>query len=156
MLYAYDLGAGNGIGAGLVRVDPNTGQITDVDPNQNSSPQIGIQTISCGPDGNLYGGRAEMYRIDTATADETLVGSGGYSDVRGWDFLEAGGPACRYAIKKSKSKQGCEVCPERGSAYRSEAACEDVKDCPKKLKATIGCPRGNGVCKIKGKRDSCS
>ncbi|RJP37034.1 MAG: hypothetical protein C4547_06240 [Phycisphaerales bacterium] len=155
-LYAYDIGPGNGIGQGLVTVDVNNAQTTDVDPNQNSSPQIGIQTISCGPDGKLYGGRSEMYRIDTVTADEELVGSGGYSDVRGWDFLEAGGPVCRYTIKKSRAKRGCETCPPKGSSYRTEGQCEDVKDCNKKLKTTIACPDGNGICKLKGKAESCS
>jgi len=33
---------------------------------------------------------------------------------------------------------------------------EDVKDCTKKIKTTIGCPDGgNGLCKVKGKINGC-
>jgi len=32
-----------------------------------------------------------------------------------------------------------------------------VKDCDKKIKTTIACPRGsNGTCKLKGKRSDCA
>jgi len=70
--------------------------------------------------------------------------------------FQFGGVGCVYTIKKSRSKRGCETCPEKGSDFRTQAECEDVKDCAKKLKTTIACPRGgNGICKIKGKVKSC-
>jgi len=44
----------------------------------------------------------------------------------------------------------------RVEKQRTQAECEDVKGCAKKLKTTIACPRGgNGICKIKGKVTSC-
>ncbi len=76
-------------------------------------------------------------------------------NVWGGEF-QFGGGGCVYTIKKSKAKGGCEACPERGGEYASGDDCEDKKDCAKKLKGTIGCPRGgNGVCKVKGKIASC-
>ncbi|RJP30934.1 MAG: hypothetical protein C4547_16035 [Phycisphaerales bacterium] len=71
-------------------------------------------------------------------------------------LVEFGASGCGYKIKKSKSKGGCEACPEVGSTYHTGDACEDVKDCAKKLKATVDCPDGGpGICKLKGKRTSC-
>ncbi len=76
-------------------------------------------------------------------------------NIWGGEF-QFGGGGCVYTLKKSKSKRGCEICPEPGSDYSSGQECEDKKDCDKKLKQTIACPRGgNGICKIKGKRSSC-
>ncbi len=64
---------------------------------------------------------------------------------------------CNYLLKKSKAKGGCETCPPKGETYASGDDCDDVKDCAKKLKATVACPDGgNGTCKLKGKRDSCN
>ncbi|RJP36799.1 MAG: hypothetical protein C4547_06655 [Phycisphaerales bacterium] len=76
-------------------------------------------------------------------------------NVWGGEFQFSPG-GCVYTVKKSKSKRGCENCPEKGSDFRTDSECEDVKDCAKKLKTTIACPRGgNGICKIKGKVKSC-
>ncbi len=70
--------------------------------------------------------------------------------------FQFGGAGCVYTVKKSKSKRDCQTCPPRGGEYRSQAECEEVQDCDKKVKTTIGCPGGgNGICKIKGKRSSC-
>ncbi len=67
-----------------------------------------------------------------------------------------GGTGCGYLLKKSKSKGGCEACPDVGSIYSTSVECEKVKDCVKKVKATIDCPDGGaGICKIKGKRSVC-
>ncbi len=67
---------------------------------------------------------------------------------------------CVFLITaNSKPKKGCDVCPRRNALYNTGAACEDVKDCPKKLKiAKLDCPDGGpGFCKkVKGKRDSCA
>ncbi len=75
---------------------------------------------------------------------------------RGYDVGLGGGGGCAYTVKKSKAKGGCDDCPPKGGEYRSQAQCEDVKDCAKKVKTTIACPGGgNGTCKVKGKRSSC-
>lgn len=78
---------------------------------------------------------------------------------RGQDFNYwvngAAGKTCTYRVKKSKAKGGCEACPDRGDEFPTEAACENIEDCRKKIKTTIGCPAGPGSCKIKGTRDSC-
>ncbi|RJP37716.1 MAG: hypothetical protein C4547_05320 [Phycisphaerales bacterium] len=63
---------------------------------------------------------------------------------------------CTYKLKKSKAKGGCENCPSVGDDFRTEAECEIVKDCDKKVKTVIACPGGGpGTCKLKGKRSSC-
>jgi hypothetical protein len=68
---------------------------------------------------------------------------------------EGGEGHCQYQIKSSKGKGGCRDCPAKGETFRSEQACEDIGDCPKKVKTTIACQSGEGTCKIKGKRSSC-
>ncbi|RJP32192.1 MAG: hypothetical protein C4547_14315 [Phycisphaerales bacterium] len=63
---------------------------------------------------------------------------------------------CKYTIKKSKAKGGCNTCPAKGDSFSSGQDCEVVEDCDKKVKGKISCPGGgNGFCKIKGKRSSC-
>ncbi len=64
-------------------------------------------------------------------------------------------PHCHYVLKKSKAKGGCGLCPEKGSTVRSQQECGNKKDCDKKLKTTLACPEGPGVCKLKGKRSAC-
>ncbi len=101
----------------------------------------------------------------TAALDEpdllysTLAGTIGGAIAA--DFTPAvqdlGGPTCGYTLKKSKPKQGCGACPAKGDDYGTEAACEVVKDCEKKISTTIACPDGgSGTCKLKGKRSACS
>ncbi len=81
---------------------------------------------------------------------------GAFIDMDDMQIIERGGSTCVYLIKKSKAKR-CDACPAKGDNYRTEAECEGVKDCPKKVKTTIACPDGgNGTCKIKGKRSDCS
>ncbi len=86
---------------------------------------------------------------------QLFVFDAGRNGWQGYD-LSLGGGGCTCLVKKSKAKGGCETCPEKGGDYASGADCEVVKDCEKKFKATIACPRGgNGTCKVKGKRSSC-
>lgn len=66
-----------------------------------------------------------------------------------------GGNTCQYTVTKSKAKGGCQACPQRGGNLPTEAECENVGDCRKKIKTTLSCPQGPGTCKVKGKRDSC-
>ncbi len=62
---------------------------------------------------------------------------------------------CQYAIRKSKARQGCQRCPERGEMRESESLCDAIKDCPRKIKDSIDCPQGRGSCSIKAKRANC-
>lgn len=66
------------------------------------------------------------------------------------------GSHCLYKVKSSKAQGGCQFCPAKNSVYRSEQECNDVNECPKKVKTTIGCPQGPGVCKIKAKNRQCA
>jgi len=72
------------ITAGLLRINPNTGVATDVNPNvgTNGAP---IQFLATHTDGRLLGGQRELYRIDPATGVPTLIASiaQGAFDLRG-------------------------------------------------------------------------
>jgi len=71
---------------------------------------------------------------------------------------EGGGSLCRYKLKKNSKSLRCSVCPRKNDIYVSQARCDGIEDCDKKLKIRrIPCPDGFGkACKgIKGKRDSC-
>lgn len=70
---------------GLVTVDTTTGLLTDVNPTVGAT--AAIQSVVFGPDGTLYGARNALYTIDVGTGVTTIVGSGGYADVRGIAFL---------------------------------------------------------------------
>jgi hypothetical protein len=85
ILYGWD------IFAGLLTIDPSTGVATQVDPAGVGSALI--QTLAFAPDGTLYGAREALFRIDTSTGDTTLVGSGGYSDIRGLEFATVPEPS---------------------------------------------------------------
>lgn len=74
-LYGWD------IGIGLVTLDTTTGVASDVSAAVGAVADI--QTLDFGPGGTLYGARDSLYTIDTATGVASLVGSGGYSDLRG-------------------------------------------------------------------------
>lgn len=77
-LYAYDVSTTNT--GGLRLVDPNTGATTDLDP---AAPgQGGIQDL-CPSGGGVLGGRDSLFNIDPASGAESLIGTGGYSDLRG-------------------------------------------------------------------------
>ncbi len=124
--------------------------VTNLDWNLALEPSSGTLWVSTRGNQTLY----------NYAKDGTLLGSFVVPGMQPSSFLsgefQLGGGGCIYTIKKSKSKGGCETCPEKGGEYASNAACEDVKDCEKKIKTTIACPRGgNGICKIKGKRSAC-
>ena len=72
------------IDLGLVSIDASTGVATDVSA---VGVTASIQTIDFAPDGTLYGARDALYTIDPTTGVTTLIGSGGYSDLRGMAFL---------------------------------------------------------------------
>ncbi len=88
-LYAWDLGPGTGVGVGLVVVDALTGATTDVNPAVGNT--VDIQTLATAPSGVLFGGRNSLYTVDTSTGVVTLVGAGGFTDLRGMEFVPAAG-----------------------------------------------------------------
>jgi len=74
--YAWDLTAG------LLKINLQTGAATDVNQNVGTGGAA-IQFLTSMSDGRLLGGMDSLYSIDAATGIATLIGSGGYSDVRG-------------------------------------------------------------------------
>ena len=76
------------------------------------------------------------------------------------DDMEISYPAqatCKYNDKKVKARR-CETCPDkRDCEVDSEAACENVEDCKKRIKTKIACPGdARGKCKIISRRCECS
>jgi hypothetical protein len=84
ILYSFDMHYSNGYGLGLVTVDTKTGKKTDVNPTVSGYSNE-AQTLAFGPNG-LYGACSSLYKIDTVTGVSTLVGGGGYSDIRGMAY----------------------------------------------------------------------
>jgi hypothetical protein len=82
VLYGWDLYAG------LITIDPATAQATQVNPGLSLNAQPNIQTLAFAPDAVLYGACDALYRIHKGTSQPTLIGSGGYSDVRGIEPLD--------------------------------------------------------------------
>lgn len=75
LMYAYD------IVRGLCIVDRNTGATTDLDPG--TPGQAGIQDV-CALGTNMVGGRDNLFALSLVNGAETLIGSGGFNDIRGW------------------------------------------------------------------------
>jgi len=70
---------------GLATLNLTTGAATFIDPN-GPSVDTDIQALEFAPDGTLFGIRNSLFTIDPTTGVTTVVGSGGYSDVRGLAF----------------------------------------------------------------------
>lgn len=81
-LYGWDFGYG------LVKINPATAAATLVNPAVVPGSVVDIQSLAFAPDGTLYGASDELYRVDTSNGATTLVGSGGYTDLRGIEFLK--------------------------------------------------------------------
>ncbi|MBK8975442.1 MAG: hypothetical protein IPM29_05915 [Planctomycetes bacterium] len=75
-------------GLGLVTIDTTTGVATDVNPTVGGANH---QFLTSDGAGNLLAGNNALYRIDVSTGVETLIGSGGYTDLRGADRLAGSG-----------------------------------------------------------------
>ncbi len=109
-------------------------------------------------DGESGGGLPQLRALDLY-GDEPGTGTNGFylDDIK---FEPVSGPSgCVYTLKKnSKAKGGCTACPSKNDTYATGDACDDVKDCAKKVSLKqIDCPDGGqGTCKkIKGKRSDC-
>ncbi len=81
---------------GLFTVDGASGSGMAVDPFYAGPRDIAALTF--GSDGTLYGARNALYRIDTTTGATALIGSGGYSDIRGLAVIPEPPPIHLIAI----------------------------------------------------------
>jgi hypothetical protein len=99
--FAWDVGDGSGNGAGLLTINTSTGAGTDVNPSAGGTDAV--MTLAFSEQGQLYGGRDQLYVIQPATGQIALVGSGGYSDVRGMEGTFGGDVFC----KGKTSSLGC-------------------------------------------------
>jgi len=86
-LYGWEVNAlGNGVlGYGLVTIDLHTLICADVDPAWNGHTEI--LTLDFDGDGILYGCRDFLYTVDPSTGDRTMVGAGGFEDIRGMAYI---------------------------------------------------------------------
>ncbi len=75
VVFAWDLAAG------LLRINPQTGVATDVDPAFGTGG-VNVQFLTFSR-GRLLGGRDALYTIDAGTGVPTLIGGSGFADVRG-------------------------------------------------------------------------
>lgn len=89
-LYVWEIGSGSGFGDGLMIVNTTTGALTDVNPAVGGFGSE-AQTLCASATGVLYGACNALYTINAATGVLTLVGSGGYGDLRGIEFKSGGG-----------------------------------------------------------------
>jgi len=77
-LFAWD---GND---GLLTVNTSNGVSTDV--NGGVGGTFDIQCLASGPNGRMFAARDALFEIDLTDGSFTMIGSGGYSDVRGIEF----------------------------------------------------------------------
>ncbi len=73
---------------GLATVNLATGATADVSGQGGTGD---IQCLAFDANDNLWGARAGLFQISTADGSYNLVGSGGYTDVRGMEFIGGGG-----------------------------------------------------------------
>jgi hypothetical protein len=91
-LYGWD------VSYGLVMINTATGAATLVDPAAVAGTAADIQGLTFAPDGTLYGAREALFRVDASSGATTLIGSGGYSDVRGIAFTGTSSRAVSPAV----------------------------------------------------------
>lgn len=72
---------------GLLSVSLQSGESTDV--NGLSDGTRDIHSLTFSSSGELYGCRYLFFTIDASTGARSLIGSGGYADVRGMAFIGA-------------------------------------------------------------------
>lgn len=80
--YGWEMRSGFYSRMSLVRIDLNTGAVTDIDPNDNGYPspspyRPSIQTMAFSSDGTLYGiGNGNIHTINTTTGEPTRICTG--------------------------------------------------------------------------------
>jgi hypothetical protein len=107
-LYGWD------VNVGLVTINTATGAATDVNPAVPGTPDI--QSINFALDGTLYGAGKALYKIDQFTGVYTLIGSGGYTDVRGIEFVPVTRPSTMIGVSwESNNSPVVKIDPNTGS-----------------------------------------
>lgn len=82
VMYAFDVDTGPIAGEGLLTVNPSSGQTTDVDPGVGGL-STEVQDLANLDNTQLFGGFDELYEVSVVDGRTTLVGSGGYAQLRG-------------------------------------------------------------------------
>ncbi len=85
-IFGFDTGPNGQNGEGLVRIDRTTGLATDVSL-LSGGDATQVQGMGFTSDGRLIGGRDELFEINVGHGTLSLIGSGGFTDVRGLDFF---------------------------------------------------------------------
>jgi hypothetical protein len=116
-LYGFETGSGTGIGVGLISINTATGAGTDVNPSVGGSAND-VQTLAFGPGGTLFGARDQLFSLDLVSGAASLIGGGGYSDLRGVEF--AGGGVAFFCTSKTSSL-GCTPTLASSSATASKS-----------------------------------
>ncbi len=142
--------------AGIFHYDTDGNLLGQFDTQPNLDWNLALEPSS----GTLWVSSYRTSDLHNYAKDGTYLGSTNVPGMTASSFFSGefpfGAAGCVYTLKKSKPKRGCEDCPEVGSDYATNAECETVKDCDKKVKTTIACPDGgSGTCKLKGKRSAC-
>lgn len=77
-------------GFGLITIDPVNAEISNVN-GENDGGNF-IQSLTVAPDGKMYGIHNELYEVDAETGQVSLIGAGGFEEVRGlaWVATDAG------------------------------------------------------------------
>ncbi len=117
-LYAWDLFDG------LLVIDTTTGVATDVSAvNGGLASVASAQFLAVDTAGNLLTGRSNLFSVDKTNGSATLIGTGGYSDVRGADFtceITTIGPGCPGTLGIPQiSMNPCPASPGRITATTS-------------------------------------
>lgn len=81
-LYGWD------IAYGLVTINLASGAATLVNPAVKPGSVADLQSIAFAPNGTLYGAREKLYTVALSNGATTSVGCGGYTDIRGIEFLK--------------------------------------------------------------------
>jgi hypothetical protein len=102
-LYAWDTGTGTG--AGLLRVDAQTGASVDVNPAVGGSAATEQFLAYDSLLQTLLTGRDELYSVATS-GETTLIGSGGYSDLRGAEFTSYSSAVYGYCFQSKANTCG--------------------------------------------------
>lgn len=96
-MYGWEVGNGSGTGDGLVLIDLISGLGTDVNPAINGTSSE-AQCLFGDGTGGLYSLNNELYKVNTTTGALSLVGSGGYSSIRGAEVLGSGGGSPQLSV----------------------------------------------------------
>jgi hypothetical protein len=117
-LYGWETGSGNGVGFGLLKIDPATGATVDVNPAVGGLA-ASEQFLAADSAGQLYTGRDQLYTVNAATGATTLIGGVGYADLRGADFP---GTCCTTTTYCTAKVNSCGGTPDISSTGAPSAS----------------------------------